>query len=391
MDSITCLTCGHLNPPDNHKCEICGSPIETQDSPIDATKSGSQSPNPPEDLSSPHIPGEIHGVGGLLGKASLTPAQQAHTRLLKELIAGEGTTPTPPGQPKMRANNLLRIGVGSVIILLILISLLVELPFFSPPELSSETLAARQLIYSLPPGAPVLVAFDYQPAYIGEMSRASQGILAHLMAQQAYLTLISTQPTGPALAELLIAEIGRYTDSVYQAPEQYQNLGYLPGGASGLLIFSEKPHQMTPVTADGEPAWENSEVNQIYHISDFSLVLVITDDPETGRTWIEQIGPKLGDKPLVFVSSAQAAPILQPYYASQPQQLQGLISGVAGGMAYQESALFFLNNNQAGVPWSTYSLALWAGAAIMILGVIVAFIRRMNEEDSEPRSGGMKP
>lgn len=391
METNTCLECGHSNPFEIHTCENCGAALANRPDPVGNPGSEVPPVEQPDGLPNATFPGEMHPPGSFLGKASLTPAQQAHTRLLQEMIASDGKTPPPPRQPERRSRGQLRIGVGLVIILTIIFSILWQQPVFSPPELPEETLAARQVISALPIGAPVLVAFDYQPGYSGEMSRAAQGVLAHLMAQQAYLVIVSTQPTGPALAELLLTDVGRKTGTAYRAPDQYQNLGYLPGGASGLLSLAQSPRKMTPLTIQGSLAWQASTINQISRVSDFSLALVITEDPDTGRMWIEQIGPMLEGKPLVSVISAQASPLLLPYYTSQPRQLQGLVSGVAGGMAYQNAAVFFLENEGAAIPWSVYSLAPWIGAMLMLIGVGMAFLRRMNEQYRDPTEQEKKP
>ena len=65
------------------------------------------------------------------------------------------------------------------------------------------------------------------------------------------------------------------------------------------------------------------------------MVLVITDDADTARGWIEQVQPKLVDPlsptPMTMVVSAQAEPLVYPSYLPFPKQVDGLVSGIAGG------------------------------------------------------------
>ena len=50
------------------------------------------------------------------------------------------------------------------------------------------------------------------------------------------LSFISTSPNGTALVERLVSHT-----SITQAGLQYLNLGYLPGGATGVLGFIKSP------------------------------------------------------------------------------------------------------------------------------------------------------
>jgi hypothetical protein len=387
MDLITCPDCGHQNPPDIGQCQNCGADL-TAGAPAD-------------------IPGEIRGPEAFLGEANpaveaelnlagsrrtrLTPAQQAHTRLLQEMLAAEGQPVPPKATHKRTSFTGFRLTVALLLFLILVISLVTNKPVFIRPVLSPESLEARQVIYTLTPGAPVLVAFDYQPGFSGEMSRVAQGVLAHILAQRAYPVILSTHPTGPAQAELLLSDIGRSSGATYTAPDQYTNLGYLPGGASGLLGFSQAPRQLMPLTAAGRPAWEYPALQNIDHISDFSLVLIITEDPDTARAWIEQVEPQLEGKPLLLLLSAQAEPNVRPYYGTQSNQIQGLVSGVAGGVAYQDSAVFTMEGDPSGVPWSVYSLGLWGGAILLLLAGLYALLRLAKEQDNESATGEDQP
>jgi hypothetical protein len=113
----------------------------------------------------------------------------------------------------------------------------------------------------------------------------------------------------------------------------------------------------------------------------------MTEDPDTARAWIEQAGPLLEGKPLVLLLSAQAEPVLRPYLTKGSNQVQGLVSGVAGGVAYQDSAVFTLQTDPSDIPWSTYSLGLWIGAILLLLAGLYAMLRLAREQGNEPTSG----
>ncbi|GAH00175.1 unnamed protein product [marine sediment metagenome] len=85
----------------------------------------------------------------------------------------------------------------------------------------------------------------------------------------------------------------------YESGEQYVNLGYIPGGAVGLVSFFENPQNTLPFSLDGLPAWETDSTQGlrplagIEQITDYEMVVVLVDDPDTARAWIEQLSPRI--------------------------------------------------------------------------------------------------
>ncbi len=185
--------------------------------------------------------------------------------------------------------------------------------------------ALYEQIESLYDGQPVLIAFDYQPASSGELHAAAAGVVDHLMKQGTYLSFISTQPTGPALADHFLATTQEKHNYIHT--QQYINLGYLPGESAGLLSFVIAPKKIIPLAFDGSNAWESPPLLKVDSINDFAMVLIITDDPDTAKTWIEQVGTILEGTPLNMVISAQAEPLIQPYFRSSPQLLKDMFLG----------------------------------------------------------------
>jgi hypothetical protein len=167
--------------------------------------------------------------------------------------------------------------------------------------------------------------------------------------------------------------LGTLAEINYQSGSQYLNLGYLPGGQMGIRAFAANPTQTItypfpqssnlldfgiPAPAQTFPPLENVSL-----LSDFKTLILLTDNADSARAWIEQTTPTRGTTPLVVISSAQAAPALLPYYASK--QIGGLVSGIYGG------ALFEQNNEGRSSTvrsyWDAYSIGLLL-AMILILG-----------------------
>jgi hypothetical protein len=141
-------------------------------------------------------------------------------------------------------------------------------------------------------------------------------------------------------------------------------LGYIPGGVSGLSAFAQNPRWVTPNTLDGDAAWETEPLENIGRVSDFAMLVVLTDNPNTARGWIEQVHPHLGDASLIAVVSAQVEPMVRPYRDAQNPQIDGLISGLAGGAAYEGLS----QPNLANAYWDAYNITLVVAVGAILVG-----------------------
>jgi hypothetical protein len=218
-------------------------------------------------------------------------------------------------------------------------------------------------VENVPENAPVLVIFDYDPSTVGEMEAVAAPLLDHmLLLRHPRLTFISTSPTGAALAERFIS--GPLGGHGYQSGIQYVNLGYLPGGLAGIRAFAQEPRIAAPVSIDLNPVWQNAPLQDVQALSNFALMLLITDNAEAGRNWVEQAGALRGNAPFVVASSAQAGPMIMPYV--QSGQISGLVNGLNSGAVMEQ--------NNAGRPgmarryWDAYSLGLFLAVAFITLG-----------------------
>jgi hypothetical protein len=239
------------------------------------------------------------------------------------------------------------------------------------PGLTPEVEAASELIDQISSGAPVLVAVDYQPGLSPELDATAGVVIDHLMLKGAYLALVSTSPTGPVQAERLVNQVNRYGGHQYTDFNQYTNLGFIPGGTAGLLGLAEAPRRILPFGMAGNFAWQAAALQPIEQLNQFALVAVLTEDPETARAWVEQVSSFLGQTPLLMVVSAQAEPVVRPYYESRPQQVQGLVSGLAGGAAYENLQA---RPGLARKYWDAFGLGLVLAAALIIIGGIASAI-----------------
>jgi hypothetical protein len=301
-------------------------------------------------------------------KLQFTDNQQAHAALLEEMVKAEGISRPLPGRPIISSQYLLRLLIFFVLVAAILWPVFTASQSVALPSFSQETFDASNLINKLQSGAPVLLAVDYTPGLSGELDAASGAVLDHLMVRGAYLAIVSTNPTGPAQAERLLHQVNTLYNHQYLDNGQYADLGYIPGGSSGLLGFVEAPQQVLPFTMGGERAWEFRPLQSVKQLANFAMVIVVSDSPENAQAWIEQVQPSLGNTPLVMVVSAQAEPMIRPYYEGEPRQVQGVVSGLSGGASYEG---LMVRNGLARKYWDAFSMGIVVAALLIILGGVI--------------------
>jgi hypothetical protein len=305
-------------------------------------------------------------------KLRVTDEQKARVELMEAMLADE-EKPTPlPSQPVISSQNIFRLVIGLALFLPIIWMIITGSQKTAQPQSGSipGVVDFSQEIQKLPSGAPVLVAFDYEAGFSGELNIAISNVLTQLINKNSYLTLVSTSPSGPALGESMIDSV--YTDLVGsdQTYTNYADLGYIPGGTMGLRGFAASPKDVMPYSLNGYDVWVVPPLNAVSSIQDFNAVIVFTNDADTARVWIEQVGTLMrqADRPLLFVASSQAEPLIMPYYLGVPEQVQGIISGLAGGTAYANS----VGSLQQNGVWDAYSIGITVSIIIIIVGSIAS-------------------
>jgi hypothetical protein len=173
------------------------------------------------------------------------------------------------------------------------------------PVTASGATDLHRVVDELQAGDHVLVAFDYGPPEADELSAAAQPVLEHVLERGAQVSIVSTRPDGPLIAQAMMAGIAGSKD-------QYTFVGYRPGMATAIS-------QLLAAT-DGTP----------------TLLMVLTSRPGPLRLWIEQASAQYGDRlPLVAVGSAALEPVASPYLDANAEQLKGAVHGLKGAAAYE--------------------------------------------------------
>jgi hypothetical protein len=315
-------------------------------------------------------------------RLDLTDNQNQHIAAFRKILEEEGRSRENLASTTERPIRFLNLLIGAVLLIAVLIPILTQSQTTPKPQLGflPEATEVFNRIDNLPVGAPVLVAFDLLPALFGETQPAATAVLDHLLDREARLVFISTQPTGPGIAEYLLHTETGETPAI--ASGNYTNLGYLSGGTAALRTFLSDPRNATfSITALGLNPWIDPVLEPIHKTSDFALIVVISGNAEDVRLWVEQGADELTNG-FVAVTSAQANPLLQPYLQSQPQTLKGLVSGLQGAAFYEGLRA---QNGDGRLFWDAYSFGLGAMVLLILLGGLYG--RLLHTRDERPSSG----
>jgi len=303
----------------------------------------------------------------------LSEAQQTYTKILKTMVDTETTSPPVQRRKMALPQKMLRWVISFLMMTAVFIGSWESSDTFTlpPAGIPDEETAIYYQIEAISPNSEVLVAFDYQPGFSGEMESAAFAVIDHLLHKNASLSLISTQPTGPDMATRFLNSKMSHHPAV--SGLQYANLGFIAGGAAGLRNFAANPRMaITPMNALGQNLWTQPPLNTIQNIRSYSLILVITDDPDVARSWVEQVQPYLDPNaagtgtPLLMVVSAQAEPLVYPFYQSNPKQVSGIVSGVVGGAYYEVTYTGVTGRpGSANNYWFAYNIAILIAIALI--------------------------
>jgi hypothetical protein len=273
---------------------------------------------------------------------------------------------------------MFRLGIGILLIALAfvgnwLFTNITVTPVLFPPEV----VTVYDGVNSLTTEKPILLAGDFEAGLSGELMWSSQSFVQHLMRRNIKIAILSSNPVASAILYKQINEANSVV-SAYQAASNVIDLGYLPGGMVGIRSLVTDIRSALPYTLNLQSAWQNPVLQNVNSLNDFGAVVIFTEKAENARNWIEQIQPSFSGTPLYFVVSAQAAPMVQPYF--QSGQVAGYIAGLNGSLAYEQIL------QQPGVSilhLGTYQTVILAVAITLLLGGLISVVRPVDSGKKE--------
>jgi hypothetical protein len=302
-------------------------------------------------------------------RLEVTERQYAQAELLHRMVEEEDRE-----LPEVRAERgrlpFVRWVIGILLILAVAVPTFMSLqsgegfplPLLRPRELDS----LFELVERASIDQPVLVIFDYTPGYNGELDAVASPLLEHILTRGLRVVTLSTQPTGPALAEGLLSRLG-------ENGQAYIHLGYLSGGPTAVQLFVTSPRKAAPKgfnlpeELERQTSWESTILEGVSRLSDFSMVVVITAGPENARTWVEQASPLKDETPLIMVLSTGAEPLVRPYYEDLDPQVDAILTSLPAAVAYER---FIGSRAGAHDRWNAYGAGMLSVELVLFVGAI---------------------
>lgn len=299
-------------------------------------------------------------------KLQTSDEQMAHAHILEQILTAEASPIPLESLPTLRTSRGLRWFLSALFLIVVSVTVAMRTNIFRMPVLvPNQIQGAVAVAQSIPENAPLLVAFDYEPSRAGEMEAAAAPMFDHLLLlKHPRLTLIATNETGSMLAERFLAR--PLAEHNYQSGVTYLNLGYLAGGQLGIRAFVQNPTRTAATDITSQSAWNSAALQGVTSIHQFAAMILITDNAEAARAWIEQTQSLRDATPIPFIviSSAQAAPMIEPYFDSG--QVTGIVPGLYGGAIFEQ-----YNSGRPGtarVYWDAYSIIMLLSVALLVSG-----------------------
>jgi len=268
-------------------------------------------------------------------EVDLNRKQQRQLALLESLIGS--TMPTNQPQPRRRL-RLRRLSVPqgipafrwlmvSLLILGILIPFVADVNIGTPPpnrfSVGTTEYEAFFRVETLRPDNLVLVAVEYSATSAGELDELTRALIAHIMQKGARPVIVSSDVIGLSRAE----NIAETLTSVSVRNRAYYPIRYITGGTIGLREISTTPNRIFSVDTHGQPTGL-----RINSLDDFALGIIIAENVESMRGWMEQIAP-LTEMNWIVATGQSAAPLVQTYTDSV-ESVGGLLVGYEDAFTY---------------------------------------------------------
>lgn len=247
------------------------------------------------------------------------------------------------------APRWLRLVIGILLITILSLALFFNPPVDLPTGIHSPyRLGMMAWLENLADDASLLIIVDYQAGFSAEIQMVAQPILDQAFQDGRQVAILSTTPTGQMLFDHLLENAdlaGRLT---------FSDLGYYPSG----------PFSAYGLASQANPAWQlrsQPVLLKALAAEPVDSIIILADDYEGAVTWIEQISSLLPETPVVLLVSAQAGPLLLPYWESG--QVVGVVSGISDAVSVAEGAVTTANR------WRAYQVGIVLMMIMLIIGV----------------------
>lgn len=250
-------------------------------------------------------------------------------------------------------------------IIFLAVGLAILLPIIHPLKLPGlkVTQAVRGVydrIEALPPGSPLLLSFDFDPASKPELHPMGVAIVRHAFRRNLKVIATSLWITGAGLAEDILQTAGREFHKRYG--EDFVFLGWQPQPINVIIGLGQDLYKTFPKDYRGNDTRSLPALQQVSSLRDIRYMVDLAAGSPGVEEWIVYGADKYGFK-VGGGATAVIEPGLRPFL--QTGQLTGLIGAMKGAAEY-EALLAQPGTATAGMD------ALSLGHMLVILLVILS-------------------
>jgi len=309
----------------------------------------------------------VQAIGPVL---AVSPEEEIQADHLSAAIAAESM---PKGgqekgqKPRQRLQRIL-FNLG-LILIMVLIAILGGRSQPSGDSLPPQNEAVIEWAQDLPASATILVVMDAQAGFYSEISMIAKPVFENVANIEREFFVLSSTPIGNLLFNRMINELE--LDTAISA----QDLGYFPIAAYGAFGLG----------GDVSANWRIAHLPQsekALPIADYDGIMILADSIVGAKAWVEQLSALMPDNQLYLFLTAQAGPMLLPYWDSG--QVSGIISGISEA-AGVEAALS--QSSLIADRWQLYQIGIW----LMLVVLIVSPFLVNHNGNTTKGKGGNEP
>jgi hypothetical protein len=178
-----------------------------------------------------------------------------------------------------------------------------------------------QTIDALDERSVVLLAYEWDSRRGSELAPLERGITDHLIARQAGIVTLSTDPQGTLLSLDLQDRLRAAGYERGGVDDLF--LGYLPGGDLALRRLAQNFGASVRRDFAGRDTSDSVFVTgqlkgrpALDTLDQVALIVVLADETQDVQGWVEQVHSRAPQVPMALVVPAEAGPVLQPYLTS---------------------------------------------------------------------------
>lgn len=219
--------------------------------------------------------------------------------------------------------------------LAVALPILFQLTF--PERPTGLAVTTFEAIEELPPGTPVLLSFDFDPASEGELGPMATAFVRHCAEKRLRMCFMTLWPVGVQMIEEAVERVLVDDFPDYEYGVGYVNLGFKTGNEAVIKVITTDLRQTYPTDRYGTPLAELPMMQGIRSIRDFPLIINVSAGYPGTKEWVQYaVTPYSEEIVLVAGCTGVQAPLLYPYI---PEQLPGLLGAIKGAAEYEALVL----------------------------------------------------